>query len=56
MLPDYAAALVLGVLGGAAFGVRALAFVKAEKLELVFSALVLVIGLKMFFAPAGGLP
>lgn len=50
LVADIGAALVLGVLAGAALGVRTLSGMKAERLELAFAALVLGIGVKMFLA------
>lgn len=50
LLPELAAPLVLGVLAGAALGIKALAGLRAEKLELAFAGLVLFVGVKMFLS------
>ncbi len=48
--PQITALLVIGVLAGSAAGMKILAGVKSDKLQLVFSLLVFTIATKMFFS------
>ena len=48
--PQITALLVIGVLAGSAAGMKILAGVKSDKLQLVFSLLVFAIAIKMFFS------
>ncbi len=53
VIPDLTAVLVIGVLAGSSLGMKILAGVKSEKLQVAFSLLMFAIAVKMFFNLGG---